>query len=156
MKEEISQMPRDYHLRERLGFRLSRAARMMQERLEEGLAEHGLTRLKWCILSGVELEGHIAPSDLADHVGVARPVISRILKVMTKDGLITRTLSEDDGRGRRIEVTDLGREKIKLCWPMVERNQQHFAVKLDPHQMAVFDELLRTLMEGEDGHLGAL
>ncbi|WP_342078649.1 MarR family winged helix-turn-helix transcriptional regulator [Yoonia sp. SS1-5] len=156
MKEEFDDMPKDYQLRERLGFRMSRISKLMQARLESGLAEHGLTRLKWCVLSGVAFEGHTAPSDLADHIGVTRPVVSRLLKVMIDDGLIARKLSTHDGRGREIDVTPLGMEKLRKCWPMVERNQTHFLDKLSDDERRQLDQILDVLGAGESDRLDTL
>ena len=133
-----------------MGLRLSRAARLMQHGLELKLAEQGLTRLKWCVLSGVALEGHSAPSDLADNIGVARPVVSRLLKTMVSEGLVARVLDDDDGRGRWITVTKLGREKVDACWPIVEANQTYFMEKLDATQRRQLDVILTALMADED------
>ncbi|WP_342074926.1 MarR family winged helix-turn-helix transcriptional regulator [Yoonia sp. SS1-5] len=142
-------MPKDYHLHDRLGFKLTRLSRLMQGRLEAGLAEHDLTRLKWCILSGVGIEGHNAPSELADHIGITRPAISRLLKAMIKDGLIERSLVEDDGRSRQISVTALGSKKLDACWPMVEANQEHFLNKLSEAQKDALNDALRDMIAGE-------
>lgn len=142
-------MPRDYQLRERLGFRFSRLAKLMQARLERGLAEHELTRLKWCILSGVGLEGQTAPSDLAEHVGIARPTISKLLKELVDQGLVARRLSNEDGRGREIALTELGTVKLKTCLPIVEQNQIHFLGKLTDEQQHQLDHLLDALGSGE-------
>ena len=69
-----------YVLRDQLGFKLSRAARVAQRRLEADLAQEGMTRLTWCVLSSVGLEGITTPSGVADNLGVARPVLSRLIK----------------------------------------------------------------------------
>lgn len=156
MIEEPKDMPQDYRLRERLGFRLSRLSRIMQEQLESGLAQHDLTRLKWCVLSGVALEGHTAPSELADHIGVTRPVISRLLKGMIADGLIARSLRDEDGRGREIHVTALGQQKIEACRPIVDHNQAHFVDKLTRTQREQLDQVIEALIAGEDLRLKKL
>lgn len=148
-KRDFGDMPKDYQLHERLGYRLSRLSRMMQQRLETGLAEHDLTRLKWCVLSGVEMEGLNAPSELADHIGITRPAISRLLKTMIKDGLVERNLVEEDGRSRQISITKLGREKLMSCWPMVEGNQEHFLGKLPSQQRELLDQALKNMIHGE-------
>ena len=148
-QRDYGDMPKDYQLQERLGYKLSRLSRMMQGRLEAGLARHDLTRLKWCVLSGVGIEGHDAPSDLADHIGITRPAISRLLKDMIKDGLLERQLVEADGRSRKISVTPLGQEKLRACWPMVESNQDHFIRKLTSDQRTMLNDALRCLIAGE-------
>lgn len=150
MKKDLGPMPRDYQLQDRLGFKLSRLSRIMQMRLETGLTKHGLTRMKWCVLSGVALEGHDSPSDLADHIGITRPATSRLLKQMIQEGLIERNLTEDDGRSRKINVTALGEEKLNTCWPMVEANQRHFLDKLGDDDRNTLNQLLHILIAGEE------
>jgi DNA-binding MarR family transcriptional regulator len=143
-------MPKDYQLHSRLGFRLSRLSRMMQGRLEASLAEHGLTRLQWCVLSGVGIEGKTAPSELAAHIGITRPAISKLIKAMISDGLIERRLVEADGRSRQISTTPLGDQKLNDCWSLVETNQEYFLAKLTLADRATLNEFLNTLIKDED------
>ena len=145
-----------YRLRERLGYRLSRASRTLQERLETQLNALGLSRLTWCVLSGVGLEGQATPSELADHIGVTRPVISRALKSMVEAGLIARTLSDKDGRGRNIAVTPAGMDLLDVCRPIVERHQSYFMDKLTAQQKSQLSDILDALMDGEDGRLDTI
>ncbi|MEO9819259.1 MAG: MarR family transcriptional regulator [Paracoccaceae bacterium] len=145
-----------YRLRERLGFRLSRVARTMQEGLDAQLEAYGLSRLTWCVLSGVGLEGQQSPSDLADHIGVTRPVISRALKTMVDAGLIARTLSDQDGRAREIAVTPAGADLLDACRPLVDLNQKHFLDKLTMQQRSQLSDILETLMDGETGRLNTI
>lgn len=142
-----------YHLHQRLGYRLSRLSKLMQTRLEAGLAEHGLTRLKWCILSGVGLEGIATPSELADHIGITRPAASRLLMQMRKNDLIGQSLDDVDGRSRQIELTPLGQETLKRCLPLVEDNQRHFTDKLGVQEIEAFGRVLDRLLEGEEASL---
>lgn len=121
----------------------------MQSRLEAGLEGHGLTRLKWCVLTGVEVEGHVIPSDLAEHIGITRPAVSRLLKAMVQDELIDRSLTEADGRSRQISVTEKGLQKLNACWPLVQANQDHFLGKLSNEQRVALEEALHDMIAGE-------
>lgn len=151
MKKNFDAMPKDYQLQERLGYKLSRLSRIVQSRLDAEFAKQNLTRLKWCALSGVELEGRNSPSDLANHIGITRPAVSRLLKAMIKDGLIERKLTDEDGRSRKISVTDTGRQKISTCWPFVEQNQEYFLSKLSSEQGNAFDQALSDMIANEVG-----
>lgn len=142
-------MAKDYRLQERLGFRLSRLSKMMQTRLEAQLRDHHLTRLEWCVLSGVALEGHDSPSDLANHVGITRPAVSRLLKTLAQRDLIERRLTDRDGRSRKLSVTAKGEQLISICLPLVEQNQEHFAAKLSCAQKTALNEALDLIMSGE-------
>ena len=145
--------PATYAVRQQLGFKLSRSARLMQQRLEAALATLGQTRLTWCVLSSIGLEGICTPSGIADNLGVTRPMLSRLIKAMSDDGLITVTLDPDDGRNRRLHLTDTGHKALAACQPLVRDNNRHFAAKLTPEQVGYLHEVLDLLIEGETPYL---
>lgn len=142
-------MAKDYHLQERLGYRLSRLSKLMQTRLETLLRPYELTRLEWCVLSGVAIEGHDSPSDLANHVGITRPAVSRLLKGLIARNLIERALTETDGRSRKITVTSQGEKTLNQCLPLVKSNQEHFTNKLSTAQTTALSDALDVMMSGE-------
>ncbi|QBF33029.1 MarR family winged helix-turn-helix transcriptional regulator [Thalassococcus sp. S3] len=146
----------DYRLHARLGFRLSRLSRLVQTRLEQKLDSYGMTRLKWCVLSGVALEAVTTPSSLAAHIGLTRPSVSRLLMQMRKEGLIRQDLDEEDGRSRHITLTELGQERLRQCRPIVDENEQYFMKKLATDKAAAFSEGLDTLLSGENMRLDRL
>ena len=139
-----------YSLRDGLGYRLSRLSKLMQARLDQRLAPQGVTRIKWCVLSGVGLEGITTPSGLADHIGITRQAMSRLLLQMIGDGLIDRRLDASDGRARHIALTKLGYARLAVCLPLVLENQRHFAAKLPTAEMAQLSRLIDAMLLGED------
>ena len=140
-------MAEGYRLHNRIGFKVTRLARIMEARLEKRLSEHGITRLMWCVLSGVGLENVNTPSTLADYIGVARPAVSRLLKTMEERGLLERACTNGDKRYTELALTELGHEKLKACHVLVRELNEHFAGKLDVKLyetfMATIDELTR-------------
>ncbi|WP_282027036.1 MarR family winged helix-turn-helix transcriptional regulator [Limimaricola cinnabarinus] len=146
----------EYALRHQIGFKLSWASRLMQQRLEAALVSQGQTRLTWCVLSSIGLEGICTPSAIAENLGVTRPMLSRLIKAMSDDGLISVTIDPQDGRNRRLHLTEKGHETLRACQPMVRDNNQHFASKLAQEQMAYLHEVLDRLVEGETTHLDTL
>lgn len=143
-----------YRLHQRLGYRASRLARIMQTRLEALIAEHGLTRLMWCVLTGVGEEGVRTPSDLADYVGVTRPAVSRLLRVLEQKGMLRRINGEGrDGRAVRIELTPYGDEVTRRTRVAVDRLNAHFTGKLSPDHLAAVLSGLEILAAGEDAEL---
>lgn len=149
-------LPRDYRLREGLGFQLSRVARQLQERLDSGLAEAGLTRLKWCVLEGIALEGRRAPSDLAAHIGVTRPVVSRLLSDLGAEGLIARGIDSADARGRALSVTAAGIDRLRRAWPAVRDHQRRVEARLSPEDHAALRTLLARLAGDDSPRLTGL
>lgn len=144
---------RDYQLHRRLGYRASRLARIMQNRLEGGLSGFGLTRLMWCVLTGVGEEDVRTPSDLAHYVGVTRPAMSRLLRSLERKGYVARTNgSGRDGRAVEVMLTSAGQEVLKQAREVVNEMNAHFAAKLPPdHLESVLSGLaLLAEHEGDD------
>jgi MarR family transcriptional regulator, transcriptional regulator for hemolysin len=143
-----------YRLHQRLGYRASRLARIMQNRLEALIAEHGLTRLMWCVLTGVGEEGVRTPSELADYVGVTRPAMSRLLRVLEDKAMLRRINGGSrDGRAVRIELTPLGEEVTRRTRIAVDRLNAHFTAKLPSDHLAAVLSGLEILAAGEDAEL---
>ncbi|MEP2706850.1 MAG: MarR family transcriptional regulator [Roseibium sp.] len=142
-------MSEDFTLHNRIGFKVTRLARIMEARLEKQLSEHGITRLMWCVLRGVGMENVTTPSELADYICIARPAISRLLKTMEERGLLERNGIDNDKRYTDVALTDLGMEKMKACHVLVRQLNEHFSGKLDRETYGVLMDAIDTLTEGE-------
>lgn len=156
MVDAKEQQKSGYALRKQLGFKVSRAARLMQQRLETDLARENMTRLTWCVLSSVGIEGISTPSEVADNLGVTRPALSRLIKSMSRDGLIQSALATGDGRNRQLSLTEVGQRKLEVCLPLVQSNNVHFAFKLSKDHVTLLHGVLDLLLEGEETHLDTL
>ena len=146
----------NYRLHERLGYKVSRLARLMEAQLEEMISPFGVTRVIWCILSGVGLENIRTPSELADYVGIARSAVSRALRTMEEMGLITRCVTEKDGRGVEIVLTEKGVEIMEKCHPLVEQLNDHFTTKLASGDLDAVMRNIDALSAGETRELSRL
>ena len=138
-----------YRLHASLGYHLSRAARVQERRLEEGLRTLGLTRTTWCILLALGNEGLAQPSEIAEFVGIDRTATSRALRAMEADRLISRTAGNGDGRTTEVRLTSLGRARLGLGTPMAEANNAAMHARLTPAETEDLKRLLARLTEGE-------
>jgi DNA-binding MarR family transcriptional regulator len=149
-------MPERPHLHQRLSYRVSRLARIMQARVEAVLAPEGLTRMMWLVLTGLGEDGVTTPSDLADYIGITRPATSRLLARMEGAGFVVRSGSAADGRSVSVALTDRGREVLARLRPQVDAVLARFTAKLDPAALAVLIDRLGRLAEAEDIDLQSL
>jgi len=106
-------------------------------------------RFQWIALTAIDIEKKNSPSDLAEHIGVSRPAISRMLKQMEAIDLIERSLIGDDGRTRQLSLTDKGRNCMNLCWPHVQETEQYFLDKVSESQREALCLAVHALMLGE-------
>jgi MarR family transcriptional regulator, transcriptional regulator for hemolysin len=145
-----------YPLHDRLGYRVSRLARIMQSRLEALLAGDGLSRMMWLVLTGIGEDGVRTPSEMADYIGITRPAASRLLARMEGLGHVARRAAEGDGRAVALGLTASGHETLARLRPEVDAMTAGFEVKLDPAGMAALMDGLARLAEGERGGFGRL
>jgi len=139
-----------YLLHGRLGWRVSRLARILQARLEAVLAPEGLTRLMWVVLCGLGEDGVETPSEMAGYIGITRASTSRLLTTMERRGLIRRTgPAGPDGRQVALEPTARGRAILQRYRPEADAMTAHFLSKLGPEQARALMDALAILAEGE-------
>jgi DNA-binding MarR family transcriptional regulator len=138
-----------YRLHTSLGYHLSRAARVQERRLEEGLRTLGLTRTTWCILLAVGNEHLSQPSEIAEFVGIDRTATSRALRSMEAEGLISRAAANGDGRTTEVRLTDRGCTRLARGTPMAEANNAVMETRLSATEAEHLRRLLARLTEGE-------
>ncbi len=146
-----------YLLHQRLGWRVSRMARILQLRLEGVLAADGLTRLMWVVLCGLGEDGIETPSEMAVYIGITRASTSRLLTTMERRGLIRRNNPPgQDGRQVALALTEQGRAILTKYRPAADAMTAHFLAKLNPEQARVLMDALSIMAQGEGDNLTRL
>lgn len=146
-------MSKPYHLHASLMYQLTLTARLQERRLEDGLRALGLTRLTWCILLAVHVEGYSQPSDIAQFIGIDRTATSRALKQMEQRSWVARSTGKDDRRTTRVELTAEGVDLLNRAVPVAEDNSQHFLSKLTAEETAALQHIMANLRLGEAHNL---
>ena len=149
----MAQRSASYQLRDGLGYRVSRLARVMERDFERRLAGLGITRLMWCVLPSVGLEGISRPSAIAEHIGVDRTALSRVLRDLEAKGLISRSRDDCDGRSTQVALTEAGQACLARALPQSMGTTSHFSGKLSAKETEVFRSLIDKLLAGEEGAL---
>ena len=99
-----------------------------------------LSEGKFCALIVLHQRGEkgMAPSELAEKVGVTRATISNMLQRMERDGLVDIRPAEQDGRGKIVKLTQEGQDFMEEILP--------------PHYLRV-SKLMEKLTEDEQKKL---
>jgi DNA-binding MarR family transcriptional regulator len=140
-----------YALHDRLGYRVSRLARILQSQVERILAPEGLTRMTWLVLTAIGEDRVRTPSALAGYIGITRPASSRLLRRMEAAGHVCRGGGDSDGRSITLALTDRGRAVLARRRPEIDALSARFAAKLDPATYRLLLDGLGRLAEGEGG-----
>lgn len=127
-------------------FNVRKAARAITQLYDHILKPTGLRGTQFTVLVALSIRGHIGISQLADVLVMERTTLTRNLKPLEKQGLIS--ISEgSDRRTRSVILTAEGREKIKETIPYWEQAQEIIAGGLGNHNMNDMLERISKLTE---------
>ncbi|MFE4544690.1 MarR family winged helix-turn-helix transcriptional regulator [Arthrobacter sp. NPDC056727] len=93
---------------------LSMAARLVQRRQDQALAELGLTHAAVIALQGL-LEGPLNQEQLAADIKVRSQSIGRVLSRLEGAGLVSRASSSVDRRHNEVSITAAGRQALEAA-----------------------------------------
>ncbi|MFE5839679.1 MarR family winged helix-turn-helix transcriptional regulator [Arthrobacter sp. NPDC056493] len=93
---------------------LSMAARLVQRRQDQALAELGLTHAAVIALQGL-LDGPLNQEELAAVIRVRSQSIGRVLTRLEGEGLVAREASSLDRRHNEVSITEAGRKALEAA-----------------------------------------
>ncbi len=122
-------------------FNLRKATRMVTQLYDEALKPAGIRATQLMVLAATRFAGPISVNRLADRIVMDRTTLTRNLKPLERDGLIT-VRPGDDLRVREVSLTAKGRKTLDRAYPLWERVQTRLRQQLgDPR----LDQLLVDL-----------
>jgi DNA-binding MarR family transcriptional regulator len=140
-------------LASRLRFSVTRLARKL--RVE---SRAGVSPTLMAALATVEAHGPMTPGDLARHEQVQRPTVTRILRELIGQGLVSRSPDPLDGRVAWIQITPEGR---RLLQRVRRRHDEYVARRLASldrdeletleHAAAILDRIAERSEEPDPG-----
>ena len=129
--------------------RIKQAAEEIQQGILDILqSEYHLSEGKFCVL--VVLHQHtegIAPSVLAEKVGVTRATISSMLQRMERDGLVTLEADKEDARSKKVRLTQAGNAFMQKVLPPHYLRVSKLMERLTGEEQRQVIELLHKLTE---------
>lgn len=127
-------------------FYLRRAARLVTRQYAETMKDAGLKSSQFSILSMLSFNGQLTITELADKMGLERTSMSRTLRPMEKDGLITIS-AEKEQRRRYIALTKQGASTYKRALPLWNKAQSELKQQLGESDLKLLKTLLKRTAE---------
>lgn len=100
---------------------LQRAARSIARKFDEVLRPFGITNGQFSLLMSLNRPEPPRINDVAGLLAMDRTTLTANLKPLQKRGLIEVRVDEKDKRGRRLVLTDSGRDVLKDAVPVWRR-----------------------------------
>ena len=122
-------------------FNLRKASRVVSQLFDDALRDSGLRGGQFSIMSMILYHQPLPVKALADHLVMDRTTLTRNLKPLERDGLITIEPGSDR-RVREVSVTNKGRDTLTRAYPRWKKAQAKMIEGMgDPS----FQELLSSL-----------
>lgn len=122
-------------------FKLRKAARVVTRVYERFTREAGLKPSQFSLLVALGLHGPVEMTRLAETMGMERTSLTRNLRPLEKDGLVS-VVPGRDRRTRAVDLTRHGRECLAQALPAWRQAQAYMAEQLGEQG---WDELRRSL-----------
>ena len=97
---------------------IQRAARAIARRFDEALRPHGLTNGQFSLLMSLNRPSPPRIGDLAPLLAMDRTTLTTNLKPLVRRGLVEIVVDTKDRRGRRLELTEAGRDQLAAAVPV--------------------------------------
>lgn len=134
--------PLDAHL----GYWLRFVSNHVSHAFAAKLAGRGVTVAEWVVLRDLHDRDGVAPSLLADRLGMTRGAISKLADRLAAKGLLTQTADPDDRRYQTLALTPEGRALVPNLSALADRNDADFFGHLDPAERARIEDALKGIV----------
>ena len=111
---------------------------------------HGVTVAEWVVLRELYDAGAMAPSQLAERMGMTRGAITKLADRLIGKGLVTRTARDDDRRFQTLAITASGRALVPDLAGLADGNDARFFGHMSGPDRAELQRLLIGLVRHHD------
>ena len=126
---------------------LRQASRYVTGMYDQALSEAGLRVTQFSILYTLLGLGPMTVNQMSTQLVMDRTTLTRNLKPLERDALVTTGPSEHDKRERVIGLTPAGKAKVKAVLPLWRRAQQTFERNFGSERAVELRALLRAVVE---------
>jgi DNA-binding MarR family transcriptional regulator len=109
-----------------------------------------VTVAEWVVMRELYDVEALAPSRLAERMGITRGAISKLADRLIDKALIARNASPDDGRAQSLALTAEGRRLVPELAALADTNDAEYFGHLQPDERQMIEDMLRAIAERRD------
>jgi DNA-binding MarR family transcriptional regulator len=107
----------------------------------------GVTVAEWVVLRDLYETGAIAPSGLAERLGMSRGAISKLADRLIDKLLVAREANAEDARAQTLALTQKGYRLVPELAALADENDAEFFGHLKPEERLVLERVLKGIVE---------
>jgi DNA-binding MarR family transcriptional regulator len=130
-----------------LGYWLRFVSNHVSRAFAQKLDSRGVTVVEWVVMRRLFGESGVAPSHLAERIGMTRGAITKIADRLIERGLLVRRADPDDGRAQMLVLTARGQALVPELAALADDNDSDFFRSLNTRERTTLRRLLERLVE---------
>jgi DNA-binding MarR family transcriptional regulator len=140
-------MPPASDLTAHTGYWLRMVSNAVSQDFARKVADEGVTVAEWSFMRALYDADAMAPSALAEKMGMTKGAISKLADRLLGKGLIARADNPGDRRAHTLSLTGAGRSKVPILAALADRNDAEYFGILPTEEREMLHRLLRTLAD---------
>ncbi|MDD3949289.1 MAG: MarR family transcriptional regulator, partial [Anaerolineaceae bacterium] len=110
------------------------------------LQENDLSHSQMMSLVFLDRNEQVSINTISKHLGITNAAVSQFIDRMEKNGLVVRTPNPQDRRIKLLELTDKGREVVKLARQSHHRWITQLVASLDPEELPLIEKSIKIIL----------
>jgi len=107
----------------------------------------GVTVAEWVLMRQLLDVQPLAPSRLAERMGMTRGAVTKLADRLIAKSLLVRVADAEDGRAQTLALTPSGRSLVPELAALADANDAEFFVSLAPDDRTALFRILREIVE---------
>lgn len=140
-------MPSPSDLTDHLGYWLRLVSNQVSQNFAARLAAEDVTVAEWVMLRALHGQPPLAPSRLAEIMGMTRGAITKLADRLLEKGMLLRQADPQDGRAQFLSLTPRGAKLVPKLAAHADRNDSDFFGILTAAEQKTLRRLLQHLTE---------
>jgi DNA-binding MarR family transcriptional regulator len=129
-----------------LGYWLRYVSNHVSQAFALKLEAREVTVAEWALMRKLYDTDCLAPSRLAEQLGLTRGAITKLADRLIAKGLATRTPDLSDARAQTLALTARGRSLVPKLAALAEQNEAEFFDHLSTEERSTIDRVLRDIV----------
>lgn len=134
-------------LTDHLGYWLRYVSNHVSQSFARKVEAHGVTVAEWVLMRQLLDVDALAPSKLAERMGMTRGAVTKLADRLIAKKLLRRAADPQDGRAQTLSLTPAGRAMVPELATLADTNDAEFFDHLKAADRAALLRILRGIVE---------
>jgi DNA-binding MarR family transcriptional regulator len=130
-----------------LGYQLRIVSNAVSQTFARTVEEEGVTVAEWVLMRVLCDFESLAPTPLAEQMGMTKGAITKLASRLVEKGLVKREANPDDKRAQTLSLTSRGRSLVPRLGKIADENDAAFFGLLTASDRGTLRRVLRRIVE---------